>query len=266
MNSYSSEILTELTKQIHNKTLRLASQPDIILKINAILDNSNAALLDIVKVIQSDISLSLRLIQISNSPGIRHDRKITSVTDAVSILGVSIVKNLALCVSFKDKFSSRDILHSQLLATEIQTSISRSIYGYMIAKYVVNLPSPDTALVAGLISLVGNIVLLRYLGDNEKCTFLTDTEVLQILDDIGNQVTSSILIIWDLPTDITKTVLGSAHWNSGYPATYRDSFMLTDEYLKYKAGSEKCSDLCKYIDVTLVKHQEELDSLKTIFG
>ena len=266
MNKLSSDILRNVTSQINNKTLKLVSLPDAILKVNKILDDNDSDIREIARVIQGDIALSLRLIQIANSPGLRVSKEINSIYDAIMILGLNMVRNLAVCVSLKDGFTTDNIAHKHLMEQKIHTSIHRSIYSYLISEHIIRLKSPEISLVAGLVGNIGDIVILRYIGEHPEYSKLDDNEVNEIITDIGQTVSISILVLWDFPIDILKAAFGSTVWNQEYLGNYHDSYMVADGYIKYRSGKNESSVMFTKVDEMLYANTVELKSLESIFG
>jgi HD-like signal output (HDOD) protein len=160
-NVISGLLYDEIKAKINSKSLKLAGLPDIILKVNSVLADDRKSMSDITKVVQNEIALSMRIVQIANSPALRGTHEIKSIGDAITRLGLVLVKNLAICVSIKDRFSSKNTLHREIMDREIHLSMQRSIYSFMIAKFMGAHVSPDMALIAGLVSNVGHLIICR---------------------------------------------------------------------------------------------------------
>ncbi len=128
MNQLSNQIKVEIILKVNNSTLALASIPDTIAKINMLLADEDASIVSIANVIQHDVALSARIIRIANSPVLRRNSDISSMSDAINRLGITLVKNLAIVVSMSDKFSSKNIRHADLMNQLTTCSVDFSAY------------------------------------------------------------------------------------------------------------------------------------------
>lgn len=262
----SKTILHEIIKQINKNALQLASMPDVIIKVNTVLNDDRQGMNDIAKVIQNEIALSARIIQIANSPALRGRSEINSMTDAINRLGIALVKNLAICVALKDKFNSKNLIHRDLMEAEMLISNKRSIYGFMIAKYLVKGLTPEISLIAGLVSKIGQTVVIRYLNDQEEYKAMTAAEVKEITDDIGDEVGDLILRQWEFPTNIIDAVFGRAIANFKNPSSYRDVYVITDRYLEHLNIVPTATIDYSYIDSIIADNNDDFKSLEAILN
>jgi len=74
----------------------LPTLPSVMGKVMEVLKNNRSSASDLVEVIRFDQSLSLKILGLSNSAIYGFPRRITSVSEAVVILGFDLVKVLAL--------------------------------------------------------------------------------------------------------------------------------------------------------------------------
>lgn len=266
INNTALEIYHEIVKKINNNTLQLASLPDIIFKVNAVLDDETKGISDIAKVIQHEISLSTRIIHISNSPALRGLREVTSMTDAVNRLGVALIKNLAICVSLKDKFNTKNMVHKDLMDETMDISLQRSAYGFLIAKYLVLETHPEISLISGLVSKVGHAVMLRYINDSPDLKKLPEEEVRNIINQYGDEISEVILSRWSFPAAILESLYGRTLPNTRTPSTYQDVYQLSLDYIEYKAGRLNETEMLKIIDTVVEAHLAEYESLISLLG
>lgn len=103
MNDQSSPIGI---KDLLAGNVQLASPPELFLKINQVLDDPTKTMLDASRLIEHDPGLSARLLRIVNSAFYGLPSKITSITQAISIIGIKELKDLVLATLVVDKFSS----------------------------------------------------------------------------------------------------------------------------------------------------------------
>jgi len=83
-------------RRVIGKLDRLPSAPRTYWELERALANPDAGIPEVAHVVGKDPAMSLKLLQLSNSAFFGLSRQVTSVEQAVSYLGIELVKNLAL--------------------------------------------------------------------------------------------------------------------------------------------------------------------------
>jgi two-component system cell cycle response regulator len=86
----------ESLKELLKRSDRLPTLPAVALKILELARKEDLTVSDMEAVISADPPLSAKVLQLINSPFYSLPRKVTSVRQAISLLGTNSVKNLAL--------------------------------------------------------------------------------------------------------------------------------------------------------------------------
>lgn len=91
------------SRVLHN-IKQLPSPPEVCLAITQAVQNESTSLEDMQRLVENDIALSARLIQVANSAFFGIRERVTSVRRAISLLGFSTVRTLALGFFFNEEF------------------------------------------------------------------------------------------------------------------------------------------------------------------
>ncbi len=200
---------SELAQRIVDTTDHLPTLPDIIIKINALIDNPDSTAEDLNKVISSDLSLTSKMLKIVNSSFYGFSRNISSITHAVVILGFNTVRNIALSAFLFDNLTSKTL----------RPLWEHSICVGALAKAIGSKVSPsqaEEAFISGLLHDIGRVVF--FLHDNEAMMHL-----MQMDDDsfvVGEtarfgvtqqEVGACLLDKWQLPDPLIEAALYSSH-------------------------------------------------------
>jgi HD-like signal output (HDOD) protein len=78
---------------------RLPSPSGTALEIMKLLQHENVKISDVTHLIKLDPALTGRILQFANSAAVGSQRAISSISDAIVILGLNTVKNFALSLS-----------------------------------------------------------------------------------------------------------------------------------------------------------------------
>lgn len=85
-------------KKIIMDTKTLPTLPGVINKLNTLSDNDKASVQEMAKIVSSDQVLSARILRLANSPSYGFYR-VSTISNAMILLGVNVVKSLALSSS-----------------------------------------------------------------------------------------------------------------------------------------------------------------------
>jgi HD-like signal output (HDOD) protein len=257
---HSIDILNEIVGKIHNNTLQLASLPDIIVRINEVINDEHSGMTDVARVVQHDISLTARIVQIANSPQLRGNYPVTTVFDAINRLGITLVKNLAICVSFRDKLASKHSRYFELMEREIAHSLKHSIYGSVLSKEIEDI-KPDALLISGLIGKIGELVTIRYIDETEKWQSLPHEEAEHLMTIIGPAVGELILRMWEFPESVRTTIFSTDEANIIAPVTSHDVFVLVQKFVACELPEDLSLRVQEYLD----EHAEDVHALEDMF-
>ncbi|UCF99091.1 MAG: HDOD domain-containing protein [Spirochaetaceae bacterium] len=136
----------------------LPTMPHILLQLIDICNQEEKGIRDLSKVINKDPSISERLLRLVNSAYYSLKQKITSIDQALLLLGMDAVKNIAISSSVYQVFHRS----SKKSAFNLKLFWWHSLCCATIARRLalhIQYPSPDEAFLAGLMHDIGKIVL-----------------------------------------------------------------------------------------------------------
>jgi HD-like signal output (HDOD) protein len=187
----------------------LPSQPRTHATLTRLLAEPDTALQDIAKVVETDVGISAKILQLVNSAFFGLPRRMTNIRDAVSFLGTKTLHDLVLTVevfgSFEgdgSAFSGEDLQWHSLVTASIAS------------KLLDDKRTAEDAFVAGLLHDVGKLILMMRLPDRLKAVteryeasdlpmYLAEREVLGASH---GEIGAYLLGIWGLPYPIVEAV------------------------------------------------------------
>lgn len=129
----------------------LPTLPPIVAKISKLVESPTTSSEDVGKVIAQDQVLSAKLLRMANSPFFGMSRKISSVTQALVILGFDVIKGLVLTTSVFDMIMGS-------IVGLWEHSIGTAATARVIATKI-NYSEAEEVSVAGLLHDLGKVVL-----------------------------------------------------------------------------------------------------------
>lgn len=191
---------------------KLPSLPATYFEVLKKAESPDSSVDSIAEVIARDPALTVRLLQMVNSPACGLTEKITSPTQAVSRLGLETVKALVLCLQL---FSQSDPVPGASFSLDQLWHHSFSvakIAGKIIQHSIASERMASDSYTAGLLHNIGQIVLATNLSKEysvvvetarkRKCP-LQEVELEQ-LGVTSNQVGSYLLGLWGMPLPLVE--------------------------------------------------------------
>src|ERR1035438_10349329 len=158
--------ITELVKGVGD----LVTLPDVFIRIDQLVEDPDSTIDDIVKVVSQDPSFTVRLLRIANSPFYGFSSTIETVSRAVTLIGTSHVRNLALSTSVSRTFAG---LPNELVSMD--NFWHHSLYCALTARILahrVRKSDPEAVFTAGLLHDIGELVIFNRLPKEAKETLL----------------------------------------------------------------------------------------------
>ena len=140
---------------------KLPSAPRTYVELNALLSSGNASLQDVARVVEKDVAMCAKLLQLVNSAFFGLPRRITSAFEAASYLGTLMIRNLAVSMGAFSTFERSD--------PEITAALEKLRHHSILAAHLARLMFKDKrraedAFMAGMLHEIGRLILLVYPG------------------------------------------------------------------------------------------------------
>lgn len=192
--------------------LSLGSYGPVLEEIEVALQSNQCSLSSLGETIQKDPDLTARLLRLANSAFYGFASRVSTVAEAVSLIGVQQVQELIAASSVLDRFESVD---DELVNKDSfwRHSIAVGIAARQIALEQ-RLPQPEKLFVAGLLHDIGRLALLLHAPKSAGHIFdlyrngrmlLTEAES-QVLNFDHQQIGGELLHQWHYPALLIQAV------------------------------------------------------------
>ncbi len=191
----------------------LPTLPDVVAKVNRLVNSEHASASDINAVIRRDLALSGKVLRLVNSSFYGFPRRINSITRAVVILGFRTVRNLTLSAfvfsAFRKGMQGFDAraFWTHSIGVAVTSAAAAEELGFSTR-------GREDAFIAGLLHGVGKVVLCEYAPEQmHEVLHRRDVEDMSLLEaeqavlgythaDLGGAVLEN----WNLPEAIVQVV------------------------------------------------------------
>lgn len=144
----------------------LVTLPDVYLRINQLVEDPNSSTEDIAKVVSRDPSFTVRLLRVANSALYGRSSTIDTVPRAVTMIGTSQIRSLALSMSVASSFAG---LPNELVSMENfwRHSLLCALAARHLAKEARRC-DPEALFTAGLLHDIGELVIFNRMPEQAK--------------------------------------------------------------------------------------------------
>jgi putative nucleotidyltransferase with HDIG domain len=186
-------------------TKTLPTLPGVITKLNSLSENDKASVQEMARIVASDQVLSARILRLANSPSYGFYR-VSTINNAMILLGVNVVKSLALSSSIFEIMEKNSIgLWEHSLGTATAANI--------IAKKL-GIPEVEEIATAGLLHDIGKVIIglkcaeavteIRRMIKVDEL-YIRDAE-RQVLDTDHAEVGGWLAKSWFLPDKLSEPI------------------------------------------------------------
>ena len=155
----TQEAINELIEEVD----ALAPLPGVARRVIQVTDGDRFSANDLAGVLATDAALTAKLLRLGNSAFYGYARRITTVRDAVILLGFREVRATAIATSIMDLFPgvetgpfSVDLFWGHSVAAGVMAEVLAKETGYA---------KPEEAFTAGVLHDIGRLVLTQYRTD-----------------------------------------------------------------------------------------------------
>ncbi len=196
-------LVKEIAKRVRDGKIDLPEVPEIIKELNALLKNLEVESELVCQLIQKDPSLSARLMATVNTAtygGQMWKGRITDLPNCVTRLGNIAVRNLVQTEAMKDMFQFRSpafkaVFDKMWRAQFISACLAKEV------SEASKIGTPDEVYLIGLMHNIGELFLLRVLGEifqRQNNQILSMDEVLDMVRDYHCIFGEGLVNKWDL--------------------------------------------------------------------
>jgi putative nucleotidyltransferase with HDIG domain len=146
--------------QVLSKVQSVPTLPATVLRVLQMVEDPLCSAADLSQMIQADPALAVKVLKLANSAYYGFRQKISTIPQAVTLLGFATLKNALLSVAVFDLFRMR-MTGFDLLALW-KHSVATATACRLLAKRV-RYPNAEKAFTAGLLHDVGKVMIARYL-------------------------------------------------------------------------------------------------------
>jgi HD-like signal output (HDOD) protein len=190
------------------KSAQLISLPDVYLKLKELMDEPEYTMAEVALLVGRDPGMATRFLRVVNSPLNRRIRKIETVSQAVSLLGIRQVHDIVLSASVAEAFEG-----IQTEVMNMKKFWQRSFYCAVMTKQLAlecDIIEDDRLFVTGLLHDIGHLFMYIAIPEESQHAILKAKKLERPLYQMEREligfdyakVGGYMMRQWDLPKSL----------------------------------------------------------------
>ena len=239
----STDLADEIRAEIESNLIQLPTLPEVALKVREAVESDGADAATIAGMVANDAALSARLLQVANSPLYRGRVEIDSIQQAITRLGVKMVRSLVVSLAMKQIFQATSDTLDQQFRKIWDTSLQVAAISRVLAGGVPELEN-EQAMLGGLIHNIGALPILTKM--DEQYGFNADEAlVTSLIEELSPAIGMRILRHWNFADSLANIPEAciDLDYDPGPVPTYADIVLVARlQNLSSRGGPEAEAD------------------------
>lgn len=191
----------------------LPTMPTVAVQVANVVDSPSSSARNVANALAGDPLLTAKVLRMANSVFYGAPRTVSTVTDAIVLLGMQTIRSLAMAASCHETLD-RELHHYGLLRGELWRHAFCVAYASQAIAVKLRYPSPEEAFVAGLLHDLGKVVIdsnasgafEEVLARASKADTTFDQSERLVIGFDHAQVGAALLQSWRLPEQLVYAV------------------------------------------------------------
>ncbi len=204
-------LTNEVIRAAMGASNEMPAAPATYLRLKRLLRDPNVALSEVATVVERDVGISARILQLVSSAFFGLSRRTTSVHAAVSHLGVETLRSLVLALEIVRMFREG----SAVRGFSVEALQRRSFVAAKLARGFAEGPHADDAFLAGMLHGIGQLVIAERVPARYAEVLARVRAERRTLQDMERsmlgathaEVAAYLLGLWGLPQPVVEAVM-----------------------------------------------------------
>ena len=191
----------------------LATLPTVAFRILELVEDPKATMDDISQAVETDPSLTVKILRVANSPLYGFRTEISSVRQAIISLGLNRISNIVVGVALFTKFFNTSARQNVHMREFWRHSTSTGIVAKSLARRL-KISFNEREFVGGLIHDIGKMVMIQYFPEQYDAVLniIRERQVRDVVAEreifgVDHNVAGRALAkMWQLPADLTDVI------------------------------------------------------------
>lgn len=208
-HSNSDIDIDDLRRRLHSAISDLPALPQVVSRVLELTESETTPAEEIERLVRSEQALSSKFLQVVNSSYFCLSKRVTSLSQAVVILGLHQVRNLAMGISMVTTFRSQKPEDQKAMADLWESSFAKAQTAAIIARRkALESRHLETCYIAALLMDIGQLLIFSV--DPRAHAYIQAGDVAErereLLGETHAQIGSRLAMEWNLPEPLPSVI------------------------------------------------------------
>lgn len=223
MMSVERNLMSRIAAEMAAGRLTLPSLPEAAATVGELVRRDDVTAARLAAEIGKDPALAARLLRVANSAAVSGSGpRAESLTRAITKLGFNLARTLVSRMAIEQMFHPKSPALKAYMRRIWQQSLEVAALSRVLAERLTPL-EPDTAMLAGLVHLVGVLPIVRLVDDHPELV-RSEAELETAIAHMHQAVGRFVLSVWKFPPELIEVPVLAADFRRRHagPADYAD--------------------------------------------
>jgi len=202
-----NDIISDVIGRYNQGNIELPVLPDLAMKVFKICEENDFSLNELVRIIETDATITSKLLSISNSPRFRTPTETETLKQAINKIGVKTTRNLVFTISNRNVFKANHPELKDLLVRLWEHSFATGICARFVAKQV-RYPAAENLFTYGLLHDIGKLLFVSILDEIVgKSTSLDLDTCIDAMNQLHTDFGAKLLDNWNFSSSFKQVAL-----------------------------------------------------------
>lgn len=260
----NSGLLEEIWQAFYHREVDLPTLPELAMRINHAVQREDIDIRSIAATVSSDPVIAARIVQVANSAMYAGLKRIESVQQAITRIGLLATRAIVMTVVMKNLFTPVTPAIQHRMHTYYQHSLRVAALSHVIAERLTGF-DPERAFLAGLIHDIGTLPLL-ILADRHESLNTNASQLETVIAELKGPVGETLLKQWGFETELAELARYAEDWSrSAGTADYCDIVQVAQLHCQLvggrkPSGTPAINDLPAYLRLNM----EQVDPVRLV--
>ncbi|WP_284383429.1 HDOD domain-containing protein [Litoribrevibacter albus] len=255
MTELKKQISASLRKDLEAGELILPSLPEVAMTIQEEVKKKSSTAHSVAKVIMLDPGLTAHFLKVANSPLYRTKNAVKGLPEAIGLIGINSVLNMALTYTMRTMFVNTEGPWKKVLIQQWNEATELAAIVTVLADYIPNFDS-DHVMVAAMLQNIGVLPLINHL---QHFPDLEEEDVEHLVEENATKAGLALVKLWGLGQSFGDVIKARRNWNFESTESLDTTDLITIARYHYMKGKKRLSECPPPSEISAFRHLEKLN-------
>ena len=196
VSELEGSLAREILRDVKEERLTLPTMPELGLAVRRKAMDPNSSAIDLTRIIQVDVTIAAKVIQIANSPVYAGYESTKTLNEAIARMGMMAVQDVVTALTIKQLFVTKQPRLRRRMRNLWEHSTRVAAGASVLARHAGTV-DPEQALLAGLVHDIGELAIIQY-ANQSNLSSISDSDLDVAVKHLKGPLGAMLLRHWGL--------------------------------------------------------------------